>query len=289
MEHAPAVGSRAQGGVDFVLVRLAGQHGAGPALAPAPNAGAGVGDVDLLRVVGARVLAGAAVQAARGRPLGGVFRLEVVQGAEALYLEAGRPGQPAQYVHVVAALLQDHGAGLAGIAPVAPHEAVGLVPVGHVLDGVNGLDFADLPPAEQVLQDGVKFGVAQHVAHHHRPPSLPGLFLEGAALPQVGGDGLFQQDVVALVQGLQGGGDVLPVLGGHDHHVGQLWLGQQRLVGGEAHPGGHAEALLQQLQPLGAHVRPGDDFHFLRVGELVGGVGLQPPGPAAADGKGDRL
>ena len=158
-----------------------------------------------------------------------------------------------------------------------------------MLDGVDGLDFANLPPAQQVLQGGVKPGIAQHVAHHHRPAGLVGLFLQGAALPQVGGDGLFQQDVVALVQGLQGGGDVLPVQGGHDNHVGQAGLGEQRLVAGEAHFGGYAEAFLQQLQPLGAHVRPGDDFHLLRVGVLVGGVGIQAPVPAAADGKGDRL
>ena len=173
------------------------------------------------------------------------------------------------------------------IAPVAPHEAVGLVPVGHVLDGVDGLDFADLPPAEQVLQDGVKFGGAQHVAHHHRPPGLPGLFLEGAALPQIGGDGLFQQDVVALVQGLQGGGDMLPVLGGHDHHVGQPGLGQQGVVGGEAALRRHAVPLPQEGQTLRARVRPGDDLHLPGVALLIGGVSLQAPGPAAADGEGN--
>ena len=49
--------------------------------------------------------------------------------------------------------------------------------------------------AQQVLQGGVKPGIAQHVAHHHRPAGLVGLFLQGAALLQIGGDGLFQQDV----------------------------------------------------------------------------------------------
>ena len=289
VEHTAAIGSRPQGRPDFLLVGLAGQHAAGPGRPLAPDAGAGVRDVDFFRVIGAFVLAFAPVQAPRGRPLRGVLRPEIVQGAEALHPQAGLPRQPAENIHIVAALCQNHGAGLVRPAPIAPDEAVGLVPVGHVLDGVDGLQLADLPPAQQGLQSGVKPGVPQHMAHHHRPARLTGLFPQGAALLQAGGDGLFQQDMIPLVQRRQGGGDVLAVLGGHDHHIGQPGLGQQGLVGGEAPLRPHAVPLPQHSQTLRAAVRPGDDLHLLRVRVLIGGVGLQAPGPAAADGKGDGL
>ena len=43
----------------------------------------------------------------------------------------------------MAALLQDHSAGRAAVAPVAAHEAVRLMPVADLLNGLHGNDLAD--------------------------------------------------------------------------------------------------------------------------------------------------
>ena len=68
---------------------------------------------------------------------GGVFGAEVVQAAEALDAEALLACEPAEDVHIVAALGEDHGAGLVGAAPVAANEAVGVVPIADVFHVVN--------------------------------------------------------------------------------------------------------------------------------------------------------
>ena len=147
VEHAAAVGAGAQGGVDVLLGGIGRHHGAGPAHVLAPASGTAAGDVDLLRVIGAAVLAGAAVQAAVGRALRRGAGVEVIQRAEALDPYALLAHQPAEDVHVVAALGQDHGAGFVAAPPVAADKAVGVVPVAHVLNGVDRLDLADVAPA----------------------------------------------------------------------------------------------------------------------------------------------
>ena len=53
--------------------------------------------------------------------------------------------------HVVAALLEDHGACLVAVAPVAAHKGVRLVPVADVLVGADGDDITDLFAVENGL------------------------------------------------------------------------------------------------------------------------------------------
>ena len=188
----------------------------------------------------------------------------------------------------MAALGQNHGAGLVTAPPVAPDKAVGLVPVGHVLHRVDGLDLTDLPPAQHRLQGPVELRIPQHMAHHHHPSGFSGLLHQLAALVQIRRDGLLQQKVVALLQSLQRHGHVLAVLGGDDHGVRQPGLGQQLLIRGKAPVLREAVPLPQHGQALRTAVRPGCDAHSLRVELLEGGVCLQAAAAAAADGKCNR-
>ena len=162
---------------------------------------------------------------------------------------------------------------------------MGVVPIADVFDGVDGLDLADVAAAEDLLQGGVELGVAQDVADDDDAAGLLSLLPEGDALVQIGGDGLFQEDVVALVQGLEGLGHMLAVLGGDNHDVGEFRLGEELLVAGKAHVFGDAVALAQEGELAGAAVGAGHDFHFLRVLGLEGGVGLQAAVSTAADGE----
>ena len=77
------------------------------------------------------------------------------------------------------------------------------------------------------------------MAHDHLPAGFPGDPQQLLAFPDVWGDGLFQQNVIALPQGGNGLGDMLPVLGADENHVGQLRLSQKLLGGGEAVFGGN--------------------------------------------------
>ena len=185
----------------------------------------------------------------------------------------------------MAALGEDHGAGLVGAAPVAANEAVGVVPIADVFHGVDGLDLADVAAAEELLQGRVELCVAQDVADDDNAAGLFGFLPEGDALVKFRGDRLFQEDVVALIQGLEGLGHMLAVLGGDDHDVGEFGLVQELLIAGEAHVFGDAVALAQEGELTGAAVGSGDDLHFLRVLGLEGSVGLQATVATAADGE----
>ena len=55
----------------------------------------------------------------------------------------------------MAALCQDHGAGIFLPSPVASHEGVGLMPVSDVLDGLHGDDTSD-PAAVDCLLYGLE-------------------------------------------------------------------------------------------------------------------------------------
>ena len=70
----------------------------------------------------------------------------VIEGNAALAAE------PYQIVEVMAALLHDHRAGGLIVAPVAAHEGVGLMPVAHLLVGLDSAHLADHAAVDQLLQ-----------------------------------------------------------------------------------------------------------------------------------------
>ena len=252
-------------------------------------AAAGVGQIDFLRVIGTAFLAGTSLKAAAARALRGPFRPEIVQGAKALHLQTRLSGKPAEDVHVMAAFGQDHGAALIRPAPVAPDIAVGVMPVRHMFHCVNGLNFANLTPAQNGFQRGVKPGVSQNVAHNHRPAGFMGLLLKPAALFQVRRNGLFQQQMIPLFQRKQRLGHMLAVLCGDNHNIRQPGPAQHLLAGGKQIFFRYIVFCPQRFQPLRTAVRSGNDFHLPGMDFLIGGIGVQPPAAAAADGKGDRI
>ena len=283
---APAVGSLPQGLVGALHGVLHAENGGDPAV-PLGPAGLGAGDVDLLRVKGAILLRLAAVQAAESRPLRGPRRLEQLCAAEAGDGLAPLPQQPGEDVHIVAGLLEDHGAALPGIAPVAPDEGVGLVPVAHVLVGADAHHVPDAAAGDQFFQLIVEGGVPQHMADNDPARALLLHLQDLPALVQVRRDGLLHQDVVALPQGGDGVAHVLPVHGGHHHDVRQPGLGEHVLHAGKAMVCGDI------VKPAGffhfGRVQVGHSYYFHLIGEQVlhGGIGAAPVAESG-DGKGNR-
>ena len=177
----------------------------------------------------------------------------------------------------MAALLQQHGAALVGAAPVAPHKAVGLVPVAHVLDGLHGHHLPHGAAVQQFLYLFIKGGVAQHVAHHHPAAGLAGDAGQQVALLQTGRDRLFQQQVIALLQRGHGLGHMLPVHGGDDRGVRQTGPGQQLLPGPEALLRGKAQQLCH-LVPLFVHwLGDGGDAHLAAEFQEFRQIGVLAP------------
>ena len=138
----------------FIGALFGGVHAAGNARHPriaVADARCGVRDVDLLGVELAVFLRFAAAEAVRRCALRCALLFEEVRiadGGNGLTLFAEQPGVD---VHIVAALLEDHGACLVAVTPVAAHKGVRLMPVADVLVCTDGDDIADLFAVENGL------------------------------------------------------------------------------------------------------------------------------------------
>ena len=255
---------------------------------PAQHARFRVGQVDLVCVVRA-ALARLTVAAARGGVRRGVFFAEVGQRAERGHARAPLAQQPQQDVQVVAALLQDHRAGVLLAPPVAAHKAVRLVPVDHVFQRLDRHDPADASRVDHFLDLLKERRVAQHVTDDHLALRLLGGLQHALALGEHGRDGLFHQDVIALLQRGDGVADMLAVLRAHEQHVRQAGLSEHFLGAGKAALRRHAIGLGHIGDLFGHDVRDGDDLHQVRTRQGHGRIGVLAAPTQARDGDGDGL
>ena len=225
-------------------------------------------------VVGAGRAVGAAVQAA-GRTAGRrVFGAEIAQAAKAGDSLAAAAQQPGQNVHVMAALGQDHRAGVRCFAPVAAHIAVGIMPVAHILGMLDVHHVPDGPGIQQLFYFAVELGVAHDVADHDPGAFCLGPALQVQALPHAGRNRFFQQDAVPQVDGLAGVAVMLGVLGADQHRVRQPRPGK-KLFRRLKHAVGRDLIILHELfAPAPVRVCHGDEFHLVPVHFCVGGIAV---------------
>ena len=132
------------------------------------------------------------------------------------------------------------------------------MPVGHPLDALDAHDLPDAARVDQLLDGLEKHGVAQHVADDH----MEALFLrqlgDVAALGDGAGGGLFQQQVIAQIQRVDGG-LIVHVVGGADaHHVRQTGLLEHAFHAVEAHFRRNMVPLGGDGHAVGLDVRHGD-------------------------------
>ena len=100
----------------------------------------------------------------------------------------------------MARLLKAHGTGRLAVSPVSADKAVCLMPVAHVLDGLDGDDVTDDAGSNQFLHLREKWRIAEHVTDNDFPVVFFRRFQELTALSGIGGDGFFhQQQVLGLL------------------------------------------------------------------------------------------
>ena len=215
---------------------------------------------------------GTAVRASRRGTLRCVFRGEMAQRAEALDPLAVPADQPEEDVHIMAGLLQEHGARLGGISPVAPDEAVGLMPVAHIFDLIDGCDLADLAPVDQIFQGHVKGCVAQHMAHRQDAARPFGCFRDPAALVLAVAHGLFQKDMVPKLHGFDRGFGVVVVQCADKGAVRHPGPGEKLLPGRKAAIFGDIQRIGKQIPPVGPGLRHGDDLKIFGKFLCISGV-----------------
>ena len=102
------------------------------------------------------------------------------------------------------------------------HEAVGHVPVSHVLPVLHGDDVAQHARIQHALERHPEGRIAQHVADLERAPGALRSLDQFHATGQRVGHGLLQQHVVARFHGSHGRLHVHLVLGGDDRALAHL-------------------------------------------------------------------
>ena len=213
------------------------------------------------------------VSAAVSSALGAVFLPEVGQGAEGGDLHALLADEPQQDIHIVAALGQDHGAGLGLVVPVAADVAVAVVVEAHLLDGLNSHHIAHSALFDQALDLLVEHGVAQHVADEHPAAHSLGSAGDLHHVSQLVGNGLLQHQVIAQRHSLQGVLLVLRVLGGDDHVIGQPGLCQNGVCAVKEHILAQVQIFVGSIQADTAVVSHCHDLCLLRILHQLGSIG----------------
>ncbi len=233
------------------------------------------------------------MRTAIGAALGRVFR--GIRGSEMRQMpEGGHPlarfaRQPEDHIHIVTALGQDHGRCLIRHMPVAAHEGVRLMPVGHALDGLHGHDLADAPSLEQLADRLVEHGVAQHMADNNMQPLTLRQLRDVAAFADRAGCGLLQQLMIAQRQSILGRAIVHGFRRADEQHVRQPRLLQQGFDAVKAHFRRDVIALRRHLHTVGADIGDSDQFSTVGILLQAAGVSFQAAGAQTGDGDGDLL
>ena len=242
-----------------------------------------IGQVDLLRVVGAVCLRPAARRAARRRALGRALRPEVAQAAEGGHPCAPLARQPDEVIQIVAALGQQHERRFLFPAPVAAHEAVRLMPVAHVLQRLDAHDVAHLAALDGLKDLRKERRIAQHMADDHAAARLPRCPFDQLHVGLRCGDRLFQQQVVALFHRRHRMTHMHRVLRADERHVRQPFAGKHLLARLKAHVRRNAVASAHGFALFLNRLGHGGDYHL--AGEHLAHrcVGILAAAAQAAD------
>lgn len=275
VEDAAAVGTFAQGlehGRVVLALEAEGRE-------PGPDA-----HVDLQGGERAGGLDRASVGAAGGRAGRGVLGPEVGQRAEGRDAAAGPADRPAQDVEIVAGLGEDHGIGLARVAPVAADEGVGHV---DVLDGLHVLDARDAAEAARVddLLELAEVGrVAEDVADGDDAAPRDGAVEDGPALVPALGDDFFEEEVVVEAEASHGRAVMQVVRCRDDQGVGELGDLEGVFPGHPLALGRDAVEIAEVRAAVGDGLGDADDLEL--IGELAGVGGIDVAAVAGAEDDG---
>ena len=223
----------------------------------------------------------APVSATQRRILRCVCRVKMVQAAKAGYPGAALSAEPQQNVHIMAAFLQDHWAGLFTAAPVAPHKAVGMVPVAHILNLRQRRNFPHLPIIDQLLDGSVKRRIAQHMAHAQHTLCLLGCRRNGPAFCFAVAHGLFQQHMIPLLQRGQRGFRMHIIQRTYKRGICHLRARHQIFPVAERPVSGDTVSAAHQSAPVRLWFRHGYDPKFF--GMLLRITGINLPARACAN------
>ena len=174
--------------------------------------------IQLLRVICA-VLFTRTIGAERRRILGRVLLFKIAERTAGIDGNTFFADQIAQDVHIVAALCEDHGTAFSAVSPRSPDIAVRLMIITDVFAGVDVDDLPQRSLVDNFFYFGIEGRIAQNMTDVYPTVVLLCAFVNFQTILFRNGDGLFQKQIVAPVQSVQGVLLMLRVLRGNRHQV----------------------------------------------------------------------
>ena len=227
MEYTASVRSCLDRFIDAFLCRMNCQNVNRPFGVALCDAGTLVGDINFFRIKRTVSFCLTAVHAAKRSTLRCTSFLEEISISHRGHALWRLVRQPQIQVEIVTGLLQTHGAGRIAVSPVAAHEAVGLMPVADVLDGLNRYDVADGSLRNDLFDLREKGRIAQHMTDYDFSVVLAGRFQQLITVLCTGGNRLLHQDMVAFFQRHQRFPDMILILCADKNRICQLRLRQK--------------------------------------------------------------
>ena len=175
----------------------------------------------------------------------------------------------------MAALGQDHGAGLVRPAPVSPHIAVGHVPVADILARLDRNDAPQRTACGQFLCFLIERRIPQHMAHRDAAPQCLRPLQQILAGRHAGRHRFFQQQIISPLHRETGVFHMVAVLRTDKRHVGHPGLCKQFLRRAECALGRKIVLLRNPRAARGVGFGRGDDFHPLRESFGIGRIRAQ--------------
>ncbi len=174
----------------------------------------------------------------------------------------------------MAALCQNHRAGLLRASPVTSDKAVCLMEVTDILVRRDIANLTELSAFDDFLHRLIKGAIAEDMADGHDLVALVRLSLKLDALGNIRRNRLFGHDMVASFQRLERLWNVLSVLGADEHQICQFGVLEHFLCAVKAH-------LIRQTEPLFGccnlfrdNIRYRNHLHAFRMLEGILGIAL---------------
>ena len=136
------------------------------------------------------------------------------------------------------------------------------MPIRYIFDCIDGLYFSDDAFIEQFFDRLIELRVAKDMANYNNAVTFVSFFLKLDTFLKAGGNGLLQQYVVALFECGNGVADMLGVLSGDNHYIGEARLSEQLLGGGKNVLLRHAVILTGHFALGGIGLGHCDYLHF---------------------------
>ena len=156
--------------------------------------------------------------------------LEIGQRAEGGDFCAVFADQPKQDIQIVTTFLHDNRTAQLIVSPVAPDKRMGHVEISDILGVLHRNNTAKIAGIQNFFQFSEETCITQNMADCDAAAQCVCFFFDFDAFPGIGGDGLFEQNILSAIQCRHHMGIVIPIHGGNDRSICNFSKSKERFV-----------------------------------------------------------